>query len=486
MLLMRIVVVLATHAAFATATAATAPAFSWDTVPVFQQLCSVTGTIGAELLPVKKLRWLVRYFPLVTIEHCQGQGAEAYSGQVLQHGFIEDHYLALAAEIKALNSSTTVLYYNNVDAALPYFRMARPLYEDHPDWALKGAVSSGGHMFPNVSGLKFNQSVPAVRALWAEHYANMTRTGSPLDGIFIDVAGSSNKRANTTALFGSMQRQNPETIVGHVTSLATSAPYRLKQTYTFAATHGEISALAECSAQKGAICEAHYQPSFGSFGGEPHKNPSGWNATLAAFLIGAGEGSYLAFSTKTPQTGEYFCEGPYPTWASGMGWSDDYTRPLGPPDGPATRRSTADGGLVYSRSFGANATRVSLQLARGGEGVIRCEISWADGHLTRCSAAAAPPPPGPPSPGPAPASDRCTFEQETDYADASSRQIRVSGTGHAPRAACCDACTKDPSCAVAVVDKRNHTADGIACMLKGTATMKLSARIDRVACVPRR
>ena len=47
MLLMRILVVLATHAmvaaAFAAATAATAPAFSWDTVPVFQQLCSVTG-----------------------------------------------------------------------------------------------------------------------------------------------------------------------------------------------------------------------------------------------------------------------------------------------------------------------------------------------------------------------------------------------------------------------------------------------------------
>ena len=155
------------------------------------------------------MEWLARYFPLVTIDFCQGQGVETYGGDILRHGFVEDHMLALAAQIKAVNSSTTVLYYNNVDAALPFYRMARPLYERHPDWALRGVVTDGGHMFPNVSGLKFNQSVPAVHDLWMQHYANMTRPSSPLDGIFVDVAQHSNDEATTRALFEAMQQSNP-------------------------------------------------------------------------------------------------------------------------------------------------------------------------------------------------------------------------------------------------------------------------------------
>lgn len=323
-------------------------------------------------------------------------------------------------------------------------------------------------MFPKVSGLVFNQSVPGVRELWLTHYANMTKPSSPLDGIFIDVANGHN--AGTQSLFAALQQSNPAKIVGHVTKLGAKVPYKLKQTYTFAASHDEINALMECSSQEGAICEAHYQPSFSSFEGKPHDNPIGWNATLAAFLIGANEGSYFGFSTKTPQVGEYFCGGPYPTWATGMGWSEDYARPLGTPDGPAT---LSDEG-VYTRSFGGNATRVTLQL-QGGQAGVMCEIRWADGHLTTCTAV---------TPGPAP--QACTFEQETDYGDADIRHIRVSGHGHAPRAACCEACVKEPECVVAVMDKKNHTAEGIACRLKASAAKKQPAKIGRVSCKPAR
>ncbi len=453
--------------------AAAGPAFSWDTVPVFQQLCDVNGTLSAEI-PEEKLQWLTRWFPLVTIEHCQGQGSESYSGDVLRHGFIEDHMLALAAQIKAVNRSTAVLYYNNVDAALPFFRLARPLFEGHSDWALQGKVSHGGHMFPNVSGLVYDQSIPEVRDLWMQHFANMTKPSSALDGIFIDVGGTINNVTTTEALFGAMQRANPDKIVGHVTGLASRVPYKLKQTYTFAASEAEIRDLIACSSEDGTLCEAHYQPSFESFEGKPHDNPTGWNATLAAFLIGANEGSYFGFSTKTPQLGEYFCGGPYPTWATGMGWSEDYTRPLGPPDGPAHR--SADG--VYTRSFGSNATRVMLQVKNKGGAL--CDISWGDGHRTTCTDVA----PAPPSPGPP--IGMCAFEQETDYGDANRRQFRVSGSGHAPRTACCDACANDSECAVAVMDKRNHTAEGIMCTLKATATKKIRTQLGRVSCIPRK
>ena len=81
----------------------------------------------------------------------------------------------------------------------------------------------------------------------------------------------------------------------------------------------------------------------------------------------------------------------------------------------------------------------------------------------------------------------CTFEQETDYGDANSRQFRVRGSGHAPRTACCAACANDSECAVAVMEKRNRTAEGIMCTLKATATKNiLRAQLGRVSCIPRR
>jgi hypothetical protein len=259
------------------------PAFSWDTVPVFQQLCNVNGTLAAEF-PRAKLAWLARYFPLVTLEHCQGQGFETYTGQILQHGFIEDHMLAAAAQLKAVNSSVTVLYYNNQDAALPYYRQSRPLYGTHPEWALKNHPShdEGGHMFPNLTGVDYNLSIPEVQQLWKSHFSNMTKPGSPLDGIFIDVAGALN--SPLAPLFGELQQSNPSTIVGHVSALNARVPYKLKQVYTFGADPRSIQSLQDCASQ-GSICQAHWQPSFESFGGQPHATPTGFNATLAASCL---------------------------------------------------------------------------------------------------------------------------------------------------------------------------------------------------------
>jgi hypothetical protein len=84
----------------------------------------------------------------------------------------------------------------------------------------------------------------------------------------------------------------------------------------------------------------------------------------------------------------------------------------------------------------------------------------------------------------APPPSTCSFEQETDYIDKSIRLIRVSGPGHAPRTACCEACVNEPSCAVAVMDKDNRTGEGMACMLKATAVKKEVAKAGRVSCVP--
>eukprot|EP00935_MAST-01C_sp_MAST-1C-sp1_P000269 g269.t1 len=450
------------------------PAFSWSTTPVFQQLCNVNGTYSAEFSPAK-IAWLAKHFPLITLEHCQGQGPETYAGQVLQHGYIEDHYLAAAKQIKQANSSTTVLYYNNQDSALPYYRMARPLYEDHPEWAAQGCHGGGGHMFPNLTDKCYNLSVPEVQSSWRTHFANMTKAGSPLDGMFVDVE-QGNHGKFVTSFFGSLQAANPGKIVGHVADLSSDVPYRLKQTYKFGADHDNIDALQRCARTGDTICEAHMQFEFDGSqqpGSAVNLIPLTFNATLAAFLVAAGEYSYFSFSTKTKQLGAGFCGGPTPTWCYGMGWSDDFLRPLGgPPDGPANRS-----GDTYTRTFGGGKTKVMLEIGQA------CRIDWVDGHATVCNTAPAPAP----GPAPSPNSTSCMYEQETGYGDETIRSVYVQNSKsdpHSGREECCRVCKDEPACKVAVMDKHNKTTSGMACYLKATADKILTGREGLVSCHP--
>eukprot|EP00035_Acanthoeca_spectabilis_P001334 m.79332 g.79332 ORF g.79332 m.79332 type:complete len:175 (-) comp10795_c0_seq2:404-928(-) len=131
----------------------------------------------------------------------------------------------------------------------------------HPEYLIPGCQGSGGHMLPNVTSLCYNLSVPEVQQLWVEHYTNMTRPGSALDGIFIDVASARNDPNVAQEMCVAMQTANPTKILGHVTSLDSQVPYPLKQTYTFAASAKEILALQTC-AKQGNICEAHFQPPY--------------------------------------------------------------------------------------------------------------------------------------------------------------------------------------------------------------------------------
>merc|ERR1712217_450106 len=106
-------------------------------------------------------------------------------------------------------------------------------------------------------------------------------------------------------------------------------------------------------------------------------------SALAAFLIGAGERTYFAFSAKGDPhgpgaQGPDFCDPhsqtapAFPTWCSGMGWTDEFDRPLGRPLEQAQRLS--DG--TWQRRFAAG-TNVSLNV-----GEKACQIDWADGTVS--------------------------------------------------------------------------------------------------------
>ena len=172
-------------------------------MPLFQQLCEVNASFTREFSPARA-KWLTRHFPLIVLEHCQGQGPEAYeprgpAGYRPRKGYIDGHYIAAAAELKRLNRSTTILYYQNMDAALPFFRYSSNIAM-HPKWRVSGRGSTGGSMFPNLTTYIWDHSNDEVQRTFLSTFLNLTDAGSPLDGTFVDTAEGEAPAAPQTTL----------------------------------------------------------------------------------------------------------------------------------------------------------------------------------------------------------------------------------------------------------------------------------------------
>jgi hypothetical protein len=365
----------------ATCGGAALPPFSWSTVPLFQQLCSVNATLEAPFEP-ERLAWLAATYPVIVIEHCQGQGPQAYDESLgpapyqPTKGYIEQHQLAAAAALKKLNASVHVYNYQNVHAALPYFKFVSAL-TDHPSFAIAGAhcSSTGGHMFPLLKTNLWNTSEQAVVELWKAQFAAMTGEGSAVDGTFVDTAQSCGD-TGAAAMLAAVQASRPGKVLGYHTTETMNTGLQMVQTYTFDASKTSLKWLRDAAAAK-LITLAHAQTDRNNAHGDH------FNSSLAAFLIGASEHQYFAFSGSPTKAGgptgagAAFCDPrtptapTYPTWCTGMGWGDEFSRPLGAPIGPAAVTSN---GALHTRSF-ASGTNVTLRLG----GKVECRIEWADG-----------------------------------------------------------------------------------------------------------
>jgi len=350
-------------------------------VPLFQQLCEVNASFTREFSPACA-KWLTRHFPLIVLEHCQGQGPEAYeprgpAGYRPRKGYIDGHYIAAAAELKRLNRSTTILYYQNMDAALPFFRYSSNIAM-HPKWRVSGRGSTGGSMFPNLTTYIWDHSNDEVQRTFLSTFLNLTDAGSPLDGTFVDTA-EGEAPAGRAEILARMQSMRPNKLVGFHTADIPST-YSLTQIYNFDASESKIDWLRRIATSP-TIALVHAQTAFGTCEQCGHVH-----SALAAFLIGAGERSYFAFSAigdagGPGSAGWEFCaphspaDPIFPTWCTGMGWSDDFLRPLGPPLADAERSA----GGIWRRRF-ATGTNVSVDTGRG-----ECRIDWAVGPATVCA-----------------------------------------------------------------------------------------------------
>ena len=216
--------------------------FSWDTVPVFQHLAFPNAT-DAVAFPPARLAWLAK-FPLVIIEHAQGQGY-AYTarpnGTYGEYGpepydparydptaaYLEQRAAEAAVAIKAHTPQGSlpakVLYYQNTNSGLPYYAMAASIADRTMQYSgsakeclpARPSHQGGDGMLPNYRTFSWDHTNPAVTEHFVESFRNATSgtLGGALDGTFMDTTAcynfGSGQAAASLATGRAMQRAVP-------------------------------------------------------------------------------------------------------------------------------------------------------------------------------------------------------------------------------------------------------------------------------------
>eukprot|EP00118_Oscarella_pearsei_P025517 m.308315 g.308315 ORF g.308315 m.308315 type:complete len:351 (+) comp43746_c0_seq1:72-1124(+) len=340
--------------AFVLSVAAKRPAFSWETVPVYNHLCNKSGAFSDETA-----RFLAR-FPLVTIE--KGQGSD------VSDCCAEDKIIAAAKQVKAVNSSVyTIFYYNSV-LDWNQYRLHQEFLK-HPDYWLKNASGDpvripgdGTFKQPKDGMLVFDFSQDDVRKFWASDCLNATKTGY-IDGCFADRANEESFRQNNLTtekakayaaghveVLQYIQKNLGDGVIIANNDLVPGVGSTMIE--GFEANEESIQHLQEAVAQ-GKLVQAH--AGYGQDGSD--NRCQNITNSLAAFLIGAGEYSYYGCSRG------WFVDADHMDWLT---WHPEYDKPLGKPMGQATKA-----GSVYSRRF-SSGTAVTFD-AKTNEG----SIKWA-------------------------------------------------------------------------------------------------------------
>ena len=393
-------------------------AFSWDKVPVFQHLASVNASLSTPFPPAR-LAWLASRFPVIVLEHAHAMGAWAYNGPSGPDstwgpkpflppgsGYIEDQFAAAAKAIKALNSSVTVLYYQQITGALPYYRASSVVTT--AGFALDAncqpvrsnehtETNTFGDILPNYVTYAWDHTAAGVTANFVSAFKNLTQSVPAIDGTFIDTAScyasTQAQQDASDATVRAMQAAVPDKIVGFHTESTPFSGASAYMDYTFAEpskkrllrkvtgkpnkdTSGKAAVeWLDANAAAGAISFAH----IGDVDGGADQVYS-----LAVFLAGVYDQAYFAFSSAEKTAPAWVQCDPaaptwpaYPTWCTGQGYTADYDRPLGAPLGP--RSATGGARDEVTRSF-ASGTHVTVELSGSA-----CTIAWADGTTTTCA-----------------------------------------------------------------------------------------------------
>ena len=338
------------------------PAFSWERIPQYMHIRKSTS------FTEKEIAFLAR-FPLITFEKANGHE---------DHGSVEKGTLAAAKAVKKINPNTKILYYRNVIVHYGSYD-ANTALKDIPNALLSDAEGNTKLVRNRVQA--YDLSTPGLRDWWVKSCQQVVADPA-IDGLFLD--------GNIKALEpGYLARQ-----IGKAKKKQTMAGYHLLLKETRKALGPKKLMVANIlrarfpqagfeyiDAFDGAYLEGFFH-NVGKVGYEEYVAKGiavmqkaartgkiiAYTATLSETVntsrMGIDEAHGKAASEEEARRQLYYklavflvCaekysyvrihEGYSANEGEGwMRWFPEYDRPLGPPQGPATRK-----GHVYTRAF---------------------------------------------------------------------------------------------------------------------------------------
>jgi len=338
------------------------PEFTWARIPLYMHVRKARSFTDQEI------EFLAR-FPLITFEKANGY---------LDHGSVESGTLIAARAVKQINPKATILYYRNVIVHYGGYEADEKLTQI-PDAFLEDQNGNTRLVRNRVSA--YDLSNADVRSWWVDSCRRMTADPS-IDGIFLDgnikalepgylaKQIGAEKKKQTMEGYHLMMRQTREAIGPNKLLIANLLRARFENagleyldyfdgSYLEGFFHnvGGVSyeeyvakgiEAMQIAARRGriiAFTSGFATPQNRSALGidEAHSTVQSLEEArarlvypLAIFLVCAEKHSYI-------RVHEGYSANENDHW---MRWFPEYDRPLGPPNGPATKE-----GLRYSRSF---------------------------------------------------------------------------------------------------------------------------------------
>ena len=336
--------------------------FSWDRVPVYAHVGKTSGDFTPE-----QLDFLAKHFDFITIEKHQASH---------KHGSTEDGFVVAAREIKKRNPNAKVLFYWNASLDTSSRRGGYKAMKTFPaDGFLKN--SEGDPVLRRKTVPNYDLTRQDVRDWWSDAAAKAVREYGA-DGIFADAMGQSPEKglddnklaalvAARVALLEETRRKiGPDKLIIY-NGLLKDDPKKLLQfadgamiesfghpkygdskealSESFEATHA--------AAKDGKIVILKGWPGFSFRETEMMQKPreelsrlsrDRITFPLACFLVSAQPNCYLHYTWG------------YREMHGTFDWYPEFDKPLGPPQGDATRT-----GWTYQREFAHASVAVDLE-----------------------------------------------------------------------------------------------------------------------------
>lgn len=338
------------------------PPFGWDRVPVYAHV----GKTSDDFTP-EQLDFLATHFDFITIEKHQASH---------KHGSTEEGFVVAAREIKKRNPKAKVLFYWNASLDTSSKRGVYKAMKTFPaDGFLKS--SAGDPVLRRKTVPNYDLTRQDVRDWWSDAAAKAVREYGA-DGIFADAMGQSpekglddNKLAELVAarvalLEETRRKFGPDKLIIY-NGLLKDDPKKLLQFADGAMIESfghpkygdskeQLAASFEAThaaAKDGKIVVLKAWPGFSFRETEMMQKPreelsrlSQERITfpLACFLVAAQPNCYLHYTWG------------YREMHGTFDWYPEFDKPLGPPQGDATRT-----GWTYQREFAHASVVVDLE-----------------------------------------------------------------------------------------------------------------------------